>query len=127
MKNLLSVVLCTTVLSACSGGTSDSAPEPVAVAPLPAPEPTALEVSIGELKEIMGTTSPTGSYEGYLLPESDDFLNIPQDPSNPITAEKVELGKFIYHETGITSTETNKTDLENTRLESILTIVARCT
>ena len=114
MKQLVSAVLCTTILSACSGGGSESAPEPVTVAPPPAPEPTALEVSIGELKEIMGGVSPTGSYEGYLLPESDDFFNIPQDPSNPITAEKVELGRFIYHETGITSTETNKTDMENT-------------
>ena len=114
MKNLLSVVLCTTVLSACSGGTSDSAPEPVTVAPPAVPEPTALEISIGELREIMDRTSPTGSYEGYILPESDDFLNIPQDPSNPITAEKVELGKFIYHETGITSSENNQTDMDNT-------------
>jgi cytochrome c peroxidase len=102
MKNLLSVVLCTTVLSACSGGTSDSAPQPVTVAPPAVPEPTALEISIGELREIMDRTSPTGSYEGYILPESDDFLNIPQDPSNPITAEKVALGQLIYHETGIT-------------------------
>lgn len=102
MKQLVSAVLCTTVLSACSGGGSESVPEPVTVAPPPAPAPTALEVSIGELKDMMGGVSPTGSYDGYLLPDSDDFFNIPQDPSNPITAEKVELGKFIYHETGIT-------------------------
>jgi cytochrome c peroxidase len=114
MKQLLSVVLCTTVLSACSGGGSESAPEPVTIAPPPAPTLTALEIAVEELKTVMSTTSPTGSYEGYILPESDDFLNIPQDPSNPITAEKVELGKFIYHETGITSTETNQTDMDNT-------------
>jgi len=35
----------------------------------------------------------------YQLPDSDDFGNIPQDPKNPLTAEKIELGKFIYHET----------------------------
>ncbi len=102
MKQLVSAVLCTTVLSACSGGGSESAPEPITVAPPPAPTLSALEIAVGELKDVMSTTSPTGSYEGYILPESDDFLNIPQDPSNPITAEKVELGKFIYHETGIT-------------------------
>ena len=93
------------LLTACgSGGSETSSVNPVTVTP-PAPEPTALEISIGELREIMDRTSPTGSYEGYILPESDDFLNIPQDPSNPITAEKVELGKLIYHETGITDGE----------------------
>ena len=90
------------LLTACGSGGSETTPtSPVAVTPT-TPEPTALEVSIGELREIMDRTSPTGSYEGYILPESDDFLNIPQDPSNPITAEKVALGKLIYHETGIT-------------------------
>jgi cytochrome c peroxidase len=102
MKNLLNVALCTTVLSACSGGSSNSAPEPVTVTPPSAPEPTALEVAVDDLKQLMSSSSPTGSYEGYILPESDDFLNIPQDPSNPITAEKVALGQLIYHETGIT-------------------------
>lgn len=37
----------------------------------------------------------------YILPESDDFVNIPQDPKNPITVEKVKLGKLLYHETGL--------------------------
>lgn len=35
----------------------------------------------------------------YQLPDSDDFGSIPQDPKNPLTVEKVELGKFIFHET----------------------------
>ena len=35
----------------------------------------------------------------FILPSSDDFANIPQDPLNPITAEKVELGRFLFHET----------------------------
>lgn len=34
----------------------------------------------------------------YLLPASDDYAAIPQDPKNPITAEKVELGKLLFHE-----------------------------
>jgi len=37
----------------------------------------------------------------YTLPASDDFGNIPQDPNNPITVEKVELGKLLYHETAL--------------------------
>lgn len=35
----------------------------------------------------------------FVLPDSDDFDNIPQDPLNPLTAEKVELGRFLFHET----------------------------
>ena len=36
-----------------------------------------------------------------MLPASDDFSKIPQDPLNPLTTEKVELGKLLFHETGI--------------------------
>ncbi|WP_378186489.1 cytochrome-c peroxidase [Aquimarina sp. W85] len=35
----------------------------------------------------------------FMLPESNQFNAIPQDPLNPITAEKVELGKLLFHET----------------------------
>lgn len=37
----------------------------------------------------------------YLLPNSSDFNSIPQDPNNPLTTSKVELGKLLFHETGI--------------------------
>jgi cytochrome c peroxidase len=37
----------------------------------------------------------------YVLPDSDDFNKIPQDPRNKLTKEKVELGKFLFHETGL--------------------------
>ncbi len=36
-----------------------------------------------------------------ILPDSYDFDNIPQDPLNPLTPEKVELGKLLFHETAI--------------------------
>lgn len=39
--------------------------------------------------------------EFFVLPESDDFANIPQDPKNPITAEKVALGKLLFHESAL--------------------------
>ena len=35
----------------------------------------------------------------FILPDSDDFSNIPQDPLNPITREKVVLGQLLFHET----------------------------
>lgn len=37
----------------------------------------------------------------FKMPQSDNYDQIPQDPQNPITKEKVELGKFLFHETGI--------------------------
>ena len=37
----------------------------------------------------------------FTLPESDDLSSIPQDPLNPLTAAKIDLGRFLFHETGI--------------------------
>ncbi|NQX92866.1 MAG: cytochrome-c peroxidase, partial [Flavobacteriales bacterium] len=37
----------------------------------------------------------------FILPESDQYSLIPQDPQNPITNAKVQLGKLLFHETGI--------------------------
>ena len=52
-----------------------------------------------ELKALMSLRSPTKSYDFYILPESSDFAKIPQDPRNPLTKDKVDLGKFLFHET----------------------------
>jgi len=37
----------------------------------------------------------------YILPDSDDYAQIPQDPSNPLSDAKVELGQLLYHDTAI--------------------------
>jgi len=37
----------------------------------------------------------------FQLPASSDLDRIPQDPRNPLTAEKVALGKLLYHETAL--------------------------
>lgn len=37
----------------------------------------------------------------FKLPSSTDFNAIPQDPLNPLTTDKVELGEMLYHETGL--------------------------
>ena len=117
MKRLLTVAVSSTLLSACSGGASD-APSPILADPVTTP-PTTTPVDPAvqareDLLAVLDATSPSGSYEAYILPDSDDFDNIPQDPSNPITAEKVALGKLIYHETAATSTTTNQTDMSGT-------------
>jgi len=35
----------------------------------------------------------------YMMPLSDNLAAIPQDPNNPLTPDKVALGKLLFHET----------------------------
>ena len=51
------------------------------------------------LKSMVSSAAPTGEISYWLLPETDDYSNIPQDPKNTLTAEKVNLGKFLFYET----------------------------
>lgn len=39
----------------------------------------------------------------FRLPSSDDLSNIPQDPGNLLTPEKIELGKMLFHETAFST------------------------
>lgn len=52
-----------------------------------------------ELTEVLKNASKGNGISYFILPDSDDFSNIPQDPKNPITQEKVLLGKLLMHET----------------------------
>lgn len=55
-----------------------------------------------DLKSALNQKSWTGNTDYYILPESDDYATIPgQDPKNPITDAKVNLGKLLFFETGI--------------------------
>jgi len=51
------------------------------------------------LEKLMNNSSEGIGYDYYLLPKSNNYASIPQDPKNPITREKVELGKLLFHET----------------------------
>jgi len=54
-----------------------------------------------ELTDLIAAQSNGEGEDFFILPDSDDFESIPQDPRNPLTREKVELGKLLFHETGI--------------------------
>ena len=54
-----------------------------------------------QLSEQLSQVSNGIGESAFILPETNDFSKIPQDPLNPLTAEKVELGKLLFHETGI--------------------------
>ena len=54
------------------------------------------------LQEAMMTVAETGDLSYYIFPESDNYAALPnQDPANPITAEKVALGRMLFFETGL--------------------------
>ena len=42
-----------------------------------------------------------GTKDALILPSSNNYLLIPSDINNPITEAKVELGKMLFHETGL--------------------------
>ena len=54
-----------------------------------------------DLIATMENASTGSGLDFYVLPGSEDFANIPADPNNPLTAEKVALGKLLYHETAL--------------------------
>ena len=54
-----------------------------------------------QLKARLVEASDGSGISYFMLPASDDLNAIPQDPTNPITAEKVALGRLLYHETGL--------------------------
>ncbi len=66
-----------------------------------------------ELTERLTTASNGIGKDFFVLPDSDDFDKIPQDPRNPITKEKVELGKLLFHETGLAINPENEISTGN--------------
>lgn len=54
-----------------------------------------------KLEEVLQAASGGVGLDHFLLPASNDFSSIPQDPLNPLTDEKVALGQLLYHETGL--------------------------
>lgn len=53
------------------------------------------------LEETLAEAAPNNSVDYFNMPASTDFDAIPQDPLNPVTAKKVELGQLLYHETAL--------------------------
>ena len=67
-----------------------------------------------ELRKAVVESSITGKIDHYILPESRDFDELPnQEPRNPITQEKVELGQLLFFETGLAQNPNNKDSYES--------------
>jgi cytochrome c peroxidase len=54
-----------------------------------------------DLQALLNNVSPSRTSNYYITPDRFDLDNIPQDPKNPLTAAKVELGNLLFFETGI--------------------------
>ena len=46
-----------------------------------------------EFEKAVGSYTPTGSKDFYIVPQSHQLQRIPQDPKNPLSPAKIELGK----------------------------------
>jgi cytochrome c peroxidase len=57
-----------------------------------------LRKQIGDAGGSMGGSMGAGA---FILPDSRELTKIPQDPLNPLSPEKVELGRLLFHETGL--------------------------
>ncbi len=54
-----------------------------------------------ELEQVLKDASGGTGLAHFVLPYSNEFDKIPQDPNNPITQAKIDLGALLFHETGL--------------------------
>jgi cytochrome c peroxidase len=65
-----------------------------------------------ELEDKLTASSGGKGKDYYIMPEANDYAKIPQDPKNPITSAKVDLGRFLFHETGLGQNPTKNLGLQ---------------
>ena len=54
-----------------------------------------------KLADAINSATDGEGNSALILPHSHELENIPQDPLNPLTTAKVELGKLLFHETAL--------------------------
>lgn len=54
-----------------------------------------------QLRDLVASRAENGKPDFFILPDETDYTNIPQDPKNPLTKDKIELGKLMFYETGL--------------------------
>lgn len=65
-------------------------------------EPVLIGMEEG-LRATIARWAPNSNADFFRLPESSDLANIPQSPVNPLTPEKIALGKMLFYETAFSS------------------------
>ncbi len=53
----------------------------------------------GRLRTLISAASGGLGLAAFTMPDEGDLDAIPQDPNNPLTPEKVELGRLLFHDT----------------------------
>ncbi|WP_235295070.1 cytochrome-c peroxidase [Portibacter lacus] len=61
-----------------------------------------------ELTDLLLTAANNEGLSYFELPNSQDLNAIPEDPKNKLTPSKIELGKFLFHETGLGTNPKNQ-------------------
>jgi cytochrome c peroxidase len=51
------------------------------------------------LRKLVDAAGGAAGAAAFVLPSGSEISKIPQDPLNPLTAAKVELGRLLFHET----------------------------
>lgn len=54
-----------------------------------------------DLIEAVKNASQDGNLDQFILPTNNNLSEIPQDPENPLTYVKIQLGQYLFFETGI--------------------------
>ena len=54
-----------------------------------------------QLMAALQAAADNGEASFFMLPDGDDLASIPQDPLNPLTQAKVDLGRLLMHETAL--------------------------
>ena len=66
-----------------------------------------------EIRAQLNSLSELGSHKSFIFPASDHYSALPnQDPRNPVTPQKVALGKMLFHETGLSQLTLHDENLE---------------
>ena len=75
----------------------------------PVPNITPLQNSPSSqiLTDTINAASNGNGLSAFTLPDSNDWNNIPSDPNNPLSKEKVTLGKMLFHETALATQGVN--------------------
>ncbi len=102
MKSLLiGGFVCGLILAGCdssgSGSGSDSSQQNV------------VHSSLDEELVRLLTKNGERTLANFILPDSDDYPSIPQDPANPLSRDKVELGKLLFHESALATNPIHET------------------
>ncbi len=65
-----------------------------------------------DLRRTMRRLAPDGSMDYYQVPHHQDLANVPAGIGNPLTPEKVELGKMLFFETALGIDAVNETGMQ---------------